>query len=29
VIFFKKGKIIRRESADDAIEAFKEELEKF
>ncbi len=29
VIFFKKGKIIRRESADDAIEAFREELEKF
>ena len=29
VIFFKKGKIIRREHADDAIEAFKEELEKF
>lgn len=29
VVFFKKGRIIRRESADDAIEAFKEELEKF
>jgi (E)-4-hydroxy-3-methylbut-2-enyl-diphosphate synthase len=29
VIIFKKGKIIRRERADDAIEAFKEELEKF
>jgi (E)-4-hydroxy-3-methylbut-2-enyl-diphosphate synthase len=29
VIIFKKGKIIRREHADDAIEAFKEELEKF
>ncbi|UCF99018.1 MAG: flavodoxin-dependent (E)-4-hydroxy-3-methylbut-2-enyl-diphosphate synthase [Spirochaetaceae bacterium] len=29
VVFFKKGKIIRRESADHAIEAFKEELEKF
>jgi (E)-4-hydroxy-3-methylbut-2-enyl-diphosphate synthase len=29
VVIFKKGKIIRRESADHAIEAFKEELEKF
>jgi len=29
VAIFKKGKIIRRESADHAIEAFKEELEKF
>ena len=29
VVFFKKGKIIRRESADHAIEAFIEELEKF
>jgi (E)-4-hydroxy-3-methylbut-2-enyl-diphosphate synthase len=29
VVFFKKGKIIRRESADHAIEALKEELEKF
>jgi (E)-4-hydroxy-3-methylbut-2-enyl-diphosphate synthase len=28
VVFFKKGKIIRRENADDALEAFKEELEK-
>ena len=28
-VIFKKGKIIRRESADHAIEAFKEELEKF
>ena len=29
VVIFKKGKIIRRESADHAIEAFKQELEKF
>ena len=29
VVIFKKGKIIRRESADHAIEAFEEELEKF
>lgn len=29
VVIFKKGKIIRRESADHAIEAFIEELEKF
>ena len=29
VVIFKKGKIIRRESADHAIEAFKEELDKF
>ena len=29
VVIFKKGKIIRRESADHAIGAFKEELEKF
>jgi (E)-4-hydroxy-3-methylbut-2-enyl-diphosphate synthase len=29
VVIFKKGKIIRRESADHAIEAFREELEKF
>jgi (E)-4-hydroxy-3-methylbut-2-enyl-diphosphate synthase len=29
VVIFKKGKIIRRESADHAIEAFQEELEKF
>jgi len=29
VLFFKKGRIIRRENADDAIEAFEEELEKF
>jgi (E)-4-hydroxy-3-methylbut-2-enyl-diphosphate synthase len=29
IVIFKKGKIIRRESADHAIEAFKEELEKF
>ncbi len=28
VLFFKKGRIIRRENADDAIEAFKEELDK-
>jgi (E)-4-hydroxy-3-methylbut-2-enyl-diphosphate synthase len=28
VVFFKKGKIIRRERADDAIEALKQELEK-
>ena len=29
IVIFKKGKIIRRESADHAIEAFREELEKF
>ena len=29
IVIFKKGKIIRRESADHAIEAFQEELEKF
>jgi (E)-4-hydroxy-3-methylbut-2-enyl-diphosphate synthase len=29
VLFFKKGKIIRRESADHAIEALNEELDKF